>query len=464
LGTTPTEEIMNSRDNGNAVTMFARFRRLVRVSETPAPNARTVLTPSQLNSVARELIEAGLGLVWVEGELSNVARPASGHLYFTLKDAQAQVRCAMFKPKSTFLRFRPDDGLRVLARARPSIYEPRGDFQLIVDHLEEAGEGALRREFERLKAKLAAEGLFDTGRKRPLPRMPRRLAVITSPTGAAVRDVLAVLRRRWPAVHLDVLAVSVQGEGAATQMIDALAAAARAGCYDVLLLTRGGGSLEDLWCYNDERLARAIAASPVPVVSAVGHEVDVTLADFAADLRAPTPSAAAELLVPDVGAWRATLDQRHTRLRLAMTRRLRERVQRVDALARQLAMQRPQQRLASLRQRLMAARDRLPQALRARVQVQRVSLNELARRAPRALSALVQTRRAQWTSLGRTLHAISPLATLDRGYAIVFDAESGAVLRSVTQTTSGQTVRARMADGEIDARVARVRPRGSTPG
>jgi exodeoxyribonuclease VII large subunit len=239
-------------------------------------------------------------------------------------------------------------------------------------------------------------------------------------------------------------------------MIDALAAAARAGCYDVLLLTRGGGSLEDLWCYNDERLARAIVASPVPVVSAVGHEVDVTLADFAADLRAPTPSAAAEMLVPDASAWRAALGQRHARLRLAMTRRLRERVQRVDALARQLAAQRPQQRLAHLGQRLATARDRLPQALRARIQAQRSMLGDLARRAPRALLTLTQARRAQLTSLGRTLHAISPLATLDRGYAIVFDAATGMALRSVTQVSAGQTIRARVADGDIDARVERT--------
>ena len=263
------------------------------------PRERQILTPSTLNSLARELIEATFPLIWVEGELSNVARPASGHVYFSLKDAGAQVRAAMFKPRSSFLRFRPADGIQVLVRCRVSLYEARGDFQLIVEHMEEAGEGALRRQFEQLKAKLAAEGLFDAARKRPLPALPRRIGILTSPTGAAVRDVLNVLARRLPMVEVDVIPVPVQGETAAAQIRAQLEAAGRAARHDVLLLTRGGGSLEDLWAFNDESLARAIAASPIPVVSAIGHEVDFSIADFVADLRAATPSAAAELLVPD---------------------------------------------------------------------------------------------------------------------------------------------------------------------
>ncbi|WP_083468510.1 exodeoxyribonuclease VII large subunit, partial [Stenotrophomonas pictorum] len=258
-----------------------------------------ILTPNQLNTLARDLLESAFPLVWVEGELGNVSRPASGHLYFTLKDARAQVRAAMFKPKSQWLKFVPREGLRVLVRGRLTLYEARGDYQLILDHMEEAGEGALRRAYDELKARLEAEGLFDPARKRALPAHVRRLAVITSPSGAAVRDVLSVLARRFPLLEVELLPSLVQGDTAAAQITSLLRKADASGRYDVILLTRGGGSLEDLWAFNDEQLARAIAASNTPVVSAVGHETDFSLTDFAADLRAPTPSVAAELLVPD---------------------------------------------------------------------------------------------------------------------------------------------------------------------
>jgi exodeoxyribonuclease VII large subunit len=239
--------------------------------DPPATDDRKAFTPSQLNTLARNLLEDAFPLVWVEGELGNLSRPSSGHLYFTLKDDRAQVRCALFKPKSQWLKFVPREGLRVLARGRLTLYEARGDYQLILDTMEEAGEGALRRAFEQLKAKLQAEGLFDQARKRPLPAHIRRLGVLTSPSGAAVRDVLSVLRRRFPLLEVDILPVPVQGDTAAPQIVRMLQAAGRSGRYDALLLTRGGGSLEDLWAFNDEALARAIAASPVPVVSAVGH-------------------------------------------------------------------------------------------------------------------------------------------------------------------------------------------------
>ena len=270
--------------------------------DAPTPPSRHILTPSTLNRLVRDLLEDALPLVWIEGELSNVARPASGHLYFTLKDANAQVRCAMFRPKAIGLRFRPADGAHVLVRARVGLYEPRGEFQLVAEHMEPAGEGALQREFEQLKARLDAEGLFDRSRKRPLPAFARRIGVITSATGAAVRDVLSVLSRRWPLAEVDVLPVPVQGREAPPAIVSMLRRASASGRYDVLLLTRGGGSLEDLWAFNDEQVARAVHASAVPVVSAVGHEVDFSIADFVADLRAPTPSAAAELLVPDAAA------------------------------------------------------------------------------------------------------------------------------------------------------------------
>src|SRR5690606_31102864 len=257
-----------------------------------------ILSPSQLNTLARSLLEDAFPLVFVEGELGNVSRPASGHLYFTLKDARAQVRCALFKPKSQWLGFQPREGMKVLARGRLTLYEARGDYQLILDSMEEAGEGALRRAYEELKARLEAEGLFDPARKRPLPAYVRRLAVITSPSGAAVRDVLSVLARRFPLVEVEILPVLVQGATAAAQITAMLGKAAASGRYDAILLARGGGSLEDLWALNDEARARVIAAADVSIFSAIGHETDFSLSDFAADLRAPTPSAAAELLVP----------------------------------------------------------------------------------------------------------------------------------------------------------------------
>ncbi|HEY9144466.1 MAG TPA: exodeoxyribonuclease VII large subunit, partial [Arenimonas sp.] len=320
---------------------------------------RQVLRPSQLNALARDLLEGSFPQVWVEGEISNFSRPASGHAYFTLKDARAQVRCALFRSNAARLRFAPRDGMLVLARGRLTLYEARGDYQLVLEHLEEAGEGALRRAFEELKARLAAEGLFDTDRKRPLPAYTRRLAVITSPRGAAVRDVLSVLGRRFPLLEVEVLPVPVQGDGAAAQILDMLQRAGRSGRYDLVLLTRGGGSLEDLWAFNDEALARAIVASPVPVVAAIGHEVDVSLADFAADLRAPTPSAAAELLVPDRGELLDRLRRDRQRFDALLARLLGAQAQRVDQAFLKLQALRPQLRLERGRNRLDALRHRL---------------------------------------------------------------------------------------------------------
>src|SRR3954470_25044568 len=248
------------------------------------PPRREVLTPSVLTRLARDLLEDTFPLIWLEGEISNFTRSGPGHLYFTLKDTGAQVRCAMFKPRSGWLRFKPADGMHVLARGRVSLYEGRGEFQLIVEHLEEAGEGALRREFERLKVRLAAEGLFATERKRALPRFARRIGVVTSPSGAAIHDVLSVISRRFPLADVEILAVPVQGREAPAIISATIAAASRANRHDVLLVTRGGGSLEDLWAFNDEAVARAIHASAIPIVSAIGHEIDFTIADFVADL------------------------------------------------------------------------------------------------------------------------------------------------------------------------------------
>lgn len=436
---------------------------------------RDILTPSQLNALARDLLEDTFPLIWVEGELGNVTRPASGHLYFTLKDARAQVRCAMFKPKSTWLKFQPREGLRVLARGRLTLYEARGDYQLVLDALEEAGEGALRRAFEELKNKLAAEGLFDAERKRVLPAHVRRLAVITSPTGAAVRDVLSVLGRRFPLLEVDVLPSLVQGESAAAQIAALLKRAAASGRYDAVLLARGGGSLEDLWAFNDEALARAIAASPVPVVSAIGHETDFTLADFAADLRAPTPSAAAELLVPDRRDLQARLQSLQRRLSMLQAHRLRAAMQRADRASLRLQALRPQARLSMLQRRQEEARRRLEATwlglldrqqsrlrhaaavLRATQPQRRLAVlhERLLALGPRPQAAVVrqlQRETLKLRGLARSLEAVSPLATVARGYAVL-TAPDGIVVRSVAQVESGDALRARLSDGELRLRV-----------
>jgi exodeoxyribonuclease VII large subunit len=382
---------------------------------------RDIYTVSRLNREARALLETGLPSLWITGELSNLSRPASGHWYFSLKDEGAQVRCAMFRQRNLSVRVAPRDGMQVLLRARVGLYEARGEFQLVVDHLEEAGEGELRRRFEALKLKLAAEGLFDAARKRPLPRFPRRIGVVTSPTGAALRDVLHVLGRRFPSVPVLLYPVPVQGAGAAREIASMLAVADRRRDVDVLLLVRGGGSLEDLWAFNDEALARAIAGVGLPVISGIGHEIDFTIADFVADLRAPTPSAAAEIAVPDAAAWRVAVGGTAGRLR----------GDRLLRLAAELSAASPATRLASLRLRTTQAARRLAPSFR----------HGVALAHGRLQAAL------------RALHATSPLATIGRGYAIVTRAADGAVVRDPVEAPAGTDIEARLARGSLKARV-----------
>ncbi|MGH8075131.1 MAG: exodeoxyribonuclease VII large subunit [Lysobacter sp.] len=434
-----------------------------------------VLTPSQLNTLARDLLEGSFPLIWVEAELGNVSRPASGHLYFTLKDARAQVRCAMFKPKSTWLKFQPREGLRVLARGRVTLYEARGEYQMVLDHMEEAGEGALRRAFDELKAKLQAEGLFDDARKRPLPAFAARIGVITSPSGAAVRDVLSVLARRFPLVEADVLPVQVQGATAAAQITRMLQRAAASGRYDVLVLARGGGSLEDLWAFNDEQLARAIAACEVPVVSAVGHETDFSLADFAADVRAPTPSVAAELLVPGRDDLERRLRALDARLRNLQSQHLRQRMQRADRSALRLNALRPRARLDLLRQRQAEAMRRLATAWQQRLDRERAHLRHadavlrashpqrrinrlrerlasLANRPQACIARRLGNDAQRLRALARSLEAVSPLATVARGYAIL-QHDDGRVVRSVLDAAPGDRLQARLGDGNLQLKV-----------
>jgi exodeoxyribonuclease VII large subunit len=441
-----------------------------------------VLTPSQLNALARSLLEDSFPLIQVEGELSNLSRPASGHIYFGLKDRNAQVRCALFKPKSNWLRFKPADGQLVIARGRVTLYEPRGEYQLIVDHLEPAGEGALQQAFEDLKRRLTAEGLFDASRKQPLPRWIGRLGVLSSPSGAAIHDVLSVLARRFPLIEVDVLPVPVQGAAAAAEIRRMLTRADQSGRYDALLLTRGGGSLEDLQSFNDEALARAIGDCRTPVVCAVGHEVDFSIAEFAADLRAPTPSAAAEALVPDRQELLARLRALQLQLVRCRERRQLTAAQRLDQLFARLRSQRPQARLqrgrtqladlsarlrataaarvrnagqhhAHLRSRLLAQHPRL------KLRLLRARLREAQRRLQPLLALRVQRDTRAMHALGRALNAVSPLATLSRGYAILREGPDGAVVRSVATVVVGQTLTAQLADGELDLSVSASRQR-----
>lgn len=439
-----------------------------------------VYTVAALNREVRELLEGTFPPIWVEGELSNVARPASGHLYFSLKDAEAQIRCAMFRNRNQGLTFQPKSGEKVLVRARVGLYAPRGDFQLIVDRMEPAGAGALRQAFEALKAKLDAEGLFAEERKRPLPTAPRRLGVITSPTGAAIHDVLTVLARRCPWLSVLVYPVPVQGEGAAEQIGEMIRLASERAEVDALLLTRGGGSLEDLWAFNEEPVARAIAECTLPLVSAVGHEVDVTIADFVADRRAPTPSAAAEMLSPDGAAWARRTRELSQRLIAQQTRQLAQHRERHGKLSERLLKQHPRRRLQERSQRVDELEMRLTNVMRHRIQAHTVRYNHLAtrfdrqsprhlietlqkqtqdlrRRLTQAAEHMLEPRRQRLASTVRALEAVSPLATLSRGYAIVKD-EQGNVLRDAASVTVDTTIEARLGRGRLTARVETVFP------
>jgi exodeoxyribonuclease VII large subunit len=444
-------------------------------------DSRDIYTVSRLNREARGLLEAGLPSLWITGELSNLSRPASGHWYFTLKDEDAQVRCAMFRQRNLAVRFAPRDGIQVLLRARVGLYEARGAFQLVVDHLEEAGEGELRRRFEALKQRLAAEGLFDASRKRALPRFPRRIGIVTSASGAALRDVLNVLRRRSRGVSLLLYPVPVQGAGAAREIAAMLALADRRQEVDLLLLVRGGGSLEDLWAFNDEALARAIADLELPLVTGVGHEVDFTIADFVADLRAPTPSAAAELAAPDAAAWLAALGVTGRRLQSAMSRAVGRQNDAHTQLQRRLGRLHPAQAVRERMQRLDELQMRLAGSMRREARTRHERLlrvaAELAGRSPAArlaalgqrighsgarllpaLRARIAGARGLLRSAARGLEATSPIATLGRGYAIVTLAGNGAAVRDPAEAPPGTEIEARLALGRLRARVLDRKP------
>ncbi|MCR8922745.1 exodeoxyribonuclease VII large subunit [Dasania sp. GY-MA-18] len=445
-------------------------------------NNRTVLSVGQLNRQAKRLLESQFPNVWIEGEISNLSRPSSGHWYFSLKDASAQVRCAMFRGNNLRLRFQPQAGQKVVIRAKLSLYEARGDYQLIAEYMEPAGAGDLARAFEELKARLNLEGLFDPSIKQPLPEHPKHIVVITSPTGAAIRDILTVLKRRHAGIQVTILPVAVQGNEAAGQIARAIHTAnhlvnSQQADFDVILLGRGGGSQEDLWAFNEEIVARAIAASELPLVSAVGHETDFTIADFCADLRAATPSAAAELLSPDLSEQIATIAGYQQWLISFIQQRLSQQQQQLGWLSSRL--RHPGSRLAEQQQRLDELDIRLQQAwqknrnhnqhraelLRIRLQgcqphglirsLRQHSLS-LLKQLKQLHSQQLQRQQQQLKSTMQRLHTVSPLATLDRGYAIVTD-HSGQVVTNAQQLQAGDELNARLSKGEVNCVVKAVK-------
>ncbi len=435
-----------------------------------------VITVTELNRQARSILEGGLGRLWIEGELSNLARPASGHLYFSLKDQTAQLRCAFFRQRQRMNTSNLANGDKVIVFGQVSIYEPRGDYQLIVEQVEAAGEGELRRRFEELKKRLADEGLFAAEVKRPLPALPRRIGVITSPSGAAIRDILSVLKRRFPAVPVVIYPVAVQGDAAAPEIVKAIATAGERDECDVLIVARGGGSLEDLWAFNEELVVRAIRGSRIPVVTGIGHEVDFTISDFASDLRAPTPSGAAELVVPDQAEWLRTFTATTARL-IALSRRvLTDKAQTLDWLSRRLGRAGPADSVQRQRSRLIAVRERLILAARHDALQRRQRLGALSSKLLQASPALSVQRTMQRLAdlrhdllangqrsierlqlrlrlAARGLNSVSPLATLERGYAIVSDANTGRILTDATKAVKGEMISARLARGHITATI-----------
>lgn len=442
-------------------------------------STRIILSPSRLNQQIRNLLEGHYPAVWVEGEISNLSRPASGHRYFSLKDEKAQIRCALFRQHAGRQNVRTENGLKVLVRGRISLYEPRGEYQLIVDHLEEAGQGELQRQFLILKKKLEREGLFAPERRRELPTFIDNIGVITSPSGAAIRDILTVLKRRWPLAGVRIYSVPVQGNEAAPAIVSALAAANRQQWAKVLIIGRGGGSLEDLWAFNEEVVARAVAASRIPVISAVGHEIDFVITDFTADQRAATPSAAAELVAPDIREVRTLFENRSGQLQKLIRDLLNRQGQKLDYLQKRVQQQHPliqlnrqRQHLAQFGLRLINAINNQGKLQTGRLRAAQSSLAILnpANRLPelgRQLSGLLQrlqkstagTLHRKQIGLGqlaRTLNAVSPLQTLDRGYAVLKTADGSRVVSSIRQTRKGRAIQAQLADGSLQCEVVEI--------
>ena len=435
---------------------------------------RKVYTVSELTAEIRELVEKEFPSVWIQGEISNFRAAPSGHLYFTLKDGSAQIRCVMFKIQSRFLRFRLEDGLQIIGWGRLSVYAARGEYQLIMDTLEPMGFGSLMLAFEQLKSRLAAEGLFDADRKKPLPRFPRMIGLVTSTRGAAVRDMIRIIRRRFPAANILVSPATVQGDRAPDEIVEAIQRLCAAGGVDVIIVGRGGGSIEDLWAFNDERVVRAICACPLPTVSAVGHETDVTLVDFAADLRASTPSAAAELIVPDklelmdgivhmVARMKNSIlgtARRLNHVLIELVRRLydprrqiQDRRMKIDDLIMRLGLG-VRRRLELLHRDAEAMTERLrPRYLERLIAADKLECASLFGRLERAIRDSLEHKRIAAENSAARLDALSPLAILSRGYSITFKIPAGTIITDAADADKGDQVRVRLHRGELSCEV-----------
>ena len=444
---------------------------------------KDIYAVSRLVRESRGVLEGNFPLLWVEGEMSNLAMPASGHIYFTLKDEAAQVRCAMFKGRNRQLRFIPENGMQLLLRVRVTLYEGRGEFQLVVEHMEEAGSGALQRAYDALKHRLGEAGLFDEKHKKLLPEIPKAIGVVSSPDGAAVHDLLTVLHRRFPDVNIIIYPVVVQGADSANQISEAIYLADQRQECDVLIIGRGGGSLEDLWSFNEEKVAQAIFSCGLPIISAVGHEVDFTIADFVADVRAPTPSAAAEIAVVDVQQWLQKLQGHCRRLTLIMTHYLQNEQRHLLHLQRnfpqpKVAIHQEMQRLDRLEKQMHQASQQIIQqhfirhnhdkrtsqyfALNQRLKLisplpllkqQQVQLEQLEARLQHKVVEVISVKQAHFNQQVRTLSAVSPLSTLERGYSITTDSETGSILRRAEIVEVGQSVQVQLQQGQLNCKV-----------
>lgn len=437
---------------------------------------RSIVPVGAINKQIKDLVANNLSLVWVEGEISNIAQPASGHIYFSLKDSQAQIRCVMFRTNKQQVPFKIGNGIKVVVRAKVSLYEPRGDIQLIADQMEQAGFGALQRQFELLKNKLDQQGLFDQQRKRPLPYLPQEIAIITSPTGAAIQDFLNVSHRRYPYCKKSIYAVPVQGDTAAGLITQAVEYVNQCGSADVLVIIRGGGSIEDLWAFNDEALARAIALSDIPVVTGIGHEIDFTIADFVADLRAPTPSAAAEQICPEINHLINIITTSRKKLQRCLQTNLDTHTQRVDWLSQRLSQCDPVQTIQRQQQHLSTLKRRLNRAIETYHQQDKIRIASLAHRLHRETptnilqlskkhidEACHQLQSTMKTRLHNSSHrlalcvnsmsVVSPLNTLKRGYSITMQSDQQSLITRHEQVKAGDKLITHVENGQIISNV-----------
>lgn len=452
------------------------FSKLIFSAERDQPpmSEPNIFTVARLNAEVRQVLEQGFGTIWLIGEISNFSAPSSGHWYFTLKDEHAQIKAAMFRNSNQRVRVRPQNGMQVLVRAKLTVYEPRGDYQLLVEHMEDAGAGLLQQRYEQLKQRLAAAGLFASDAKQPLPAVIRRVGIITSPTGAAIRDILAVLKRRDPSIEVVIYPSAVQGQAATAELLAMLQRAIARNEVDVLILARGGGSLEDLWCFNDEQLAYALHSCPIPTISAIGHEVDFTICDFVADVRAATPSAAAELVSQDRRQWLQQLQHKWQRLNASWQRYQRAQQQQLQTLQQRLTLQDPQRRMQLNSQRLDELSGRIQQALLRLLQqqqrqfaqqqqrLQRVhperrlepakqQLMQLQQRLQRVMREHSKQRQQQLQGQLQQLHLVSPLQTIGRGYAVVTNQQQQ-VIRKPEQLAHDEVFQVRVAGGSFRAK------------